>query len=276
MQDPKTDYSQLCIHTITNKPWQLEEALENYCAQGIGGVSIWQNIVEQNGAKETASILEQYPIKIVSYVRGGFFAHPHQVERYKAIEENKRLLEEAAIIGAPLIVLVCGAHPQQPLEVSREQILKGIEAILPLAESLNIKLGIEPLHPMYAHSRSAINTLKQANDLAEKLDNSFIGVVVDVYHVWWEPNLKNEIKRCGSHDNLLAYHICDWKSPQKDFLNDRGLMGDGCINIKAISAWVKEAGFNGFHEVEIFSQSYWSMDQSKFLNKILERYEKLY
>ncbi len=276
MQARNADYSQLCIHTITNRPWRLEEALENYCSRGIGGISVWQNIVDKKGANETAKILKQYPIKVVSYVRGGFFAHPEKSEQQKAIAENKRLLEEAAIIGAPLIVLVCGAHPEQSLEVSRQQILKGIEVILPLAKSLNIKLGIEPLHPMYAHSRSAINTLKQANDLAEKIQDSHVGVVLDVYHIWWEPDLENEILRCGANDKLFAYHICDWKSPQSDFLNDRGLMGDGCINLKSINTWVKAAGFQGFHEVEIFSNKYWSMDQSKFLNKILECYEKLY
>ena len=125
--------------------------------------------------------------------------------------------------------------------------------LLPEAKAAGVKLAIEPLHPMYADTRSAINTLAQANDMAEALNSPWVGVAVDVYHLWWDPALENEIERCGRNNNLLAFHICDWKSPTIDMLNDRGLMGEGCIPIRKIRSWVEEAGFNGFIEVEIFS-----------------------
>jgi sugar phosphate isomerase/epimerase len=127
---------------------------------------------------------------------------------------------------------------------------------------------------MYADTRSAINTLAQANDLAEALNTQTVGVAVDVYHLWWDPALENEIKRCGLNNNLLAFHICDWKSPTTDLLNDRGLMGEGCIPVRKIRSWVEDAGFNGFIEVEIFSNIYWKMDQSEFLEKIVKAYKE--
>jgi sugar phosphate isomerase/epimerase len=135
-----------------------------------------------------------------------------------------------------------------------------------------VKLAIEPLHPMYAESRSAINTLEQANEMAEYFDSEYVGVAVDVYHLWWDPHLEQEIYRCGVHGNLLAFHICDWLSPTVDMLNDRGLMGDGCIDLKKIRGWVEDAGFKGFNEVEIFSHKHWAEDQHGFLMKIRKAY----
>ncbi len=266
----------LCIHTITTKPWSLPEALEQYNLRGIGGVSIWQNAIEPWGVKAAARIIRDYPVTVVSYVRGGFFPSVDTAARARAIEENKRLIDEANEIGAPLLVLVCGADPGQPLTTSRDQIRDGIEAILPHARASGVKLAIEPLHPMYADNRSAINTLKQANDMADFFTDPYVGVAVDVYHLWWDPDLRSQIERCGADGHLLAFHICDWKTPTTDLLNDRGLMGEGCIPIREISSWVKEAGFDGFIEVEIFSDHYWSMDQSVFLDKIIESYHKLY
>ncbi len=156
-----------CIHTITTKPWALPEAVEKYAAAGVKGISVWQNATEGIGPKQAGEIIRAAGLEIVSYVRGGFFPHTSSAGRAQAIDHNKKLLEEAAALGAPMIVLVCGASPDQSLEISRNQIREGIEAILPLAEKLNVKLAIEPLHPMYAADRSAINTLAQANDMAE-------------------------------------------------------------------------------------------------------------
>ena len=135
-------------------------------------------------------------------------------------------------------------------------------------------LAIEPLHPMYADTRSAINTLSQANDMAEALHSPWVGVAVDVYHLWWDPFLEKEIKRCGENGNLLAFHVCDWKVPTTDLLLDRGLMGEGCIPVKKIRSWVETTGFNGFNEVEIFSSKYWQQDQSQYLKKIITAYKE--
>lgn len=266
----------LCIHTITNKPWSLSELVQAYSKKGVGGVSVWQNAVEPLGPKESAKIIKDSSLEVVSYVRGGFFPSVNAHEREKALDHNRKLIDEAAEIGAPLLVLVCGADPGQSLTSSRQQIRDGIEAILPHAQAVGVKLSIEPLHPMYADTRSAINNLWQANEMAEEINHEFVGVAVDVYHLWWDPDLEKEIYRCGAHENLHAFHICDWKSPTTDMLNDRGLMGEGCIPIRDISTWVEVAGFKGFIEVEIFSNHYWSMDQNQFLDRIIDAYTKLY
>ncbi len=265
----------LCIHSITNKPWSLSQALDAYAVKGIGGISIWQNVVEKNGAQVVAAMLQDSPLEVVSYVRGGFFAHQSKSDRQKSIDHNKILLDEAAEIGAPMLVLVCGSEPAESLKKSRQYIRDGIESLIPHADSLGIQMSIEPLHPMYADFRSAVNSLSQANDFAEYFDTKTVGVAVDVYHLWWDPKLEKEIARCGANNNLQAYHICDWKLPTTDMLKDRGLMGEGCIPIKQISNWVNAAGFTGFHEVEIFSTKYWSMDQHVFLDLIIEAFNKL-
>ena len=188
------------------------------------------------------------------------------------LENNRKAIEEAASLGCPMLVLVCGADPAQSLAISRSQIKEGISILLPYAEEYNVKLAIEPLHPMYADTRSAISTLSQANDLAEYINSPFVGVAVDVYHLWWDPDLEDQIKRCGANGNLFAFHICDWKTPTEDLLLDRGLMGEGCIDIRHLRGRVESLGFTGFHEVEIFSKKYWAEDQTEFLEKIIQAY----
>ena len=222
------DLSKLCVHTITTKPLAFKDACEKYAKAGIKGITIWRDAIEGINPEEVKQILSDNNLTLVSYCRGGFFPHIEKTRREEAIEDNKKMILEASAIGAPLIVLVCGAHPGQSLEESRRQIKEGIMAMLPLAEKHDIKLGIEPLHPMYAGDRSAINTLQQANEMAEEINSPIVGVAVDIYHLWWDPELENQIKRCGENRNLFAFHICDWLTPTKDMLNDRGLMGDGC------------------------------------------------
>jgi sugar phosphate isomerase/epimerase len=211
-------------------------------------------------------------LQIVSYVRGGFFAAADGAGRQAAIDDNLKIIDEAAELGAPLIVLVCGAVPGQALGESRKQITDGIAAVLPHAAERGIRLGIEPLHPMYADSRSAVNTIGQANDIAIALDSTHVGVTVDVFHVWWDDRLGSELQRCGEVGKLFSVHICDWRDRPEDMLNDRGLMGEGCIDVPRIRGWVESAGFRGFNEVEIFSNRYWAMDQDEFLARIVEAY----
>jgi sugar phosphate isomerase/epimerase len=266
--------SRLCVHTITTKPWPIESAIEEYSKAGVKGITVWRDALAGRNIRETGNRARQSGLSIVSLCRGGFFPSTDINKRKAAIDDNKRAIEEASQLGAPLIVLVCGSAPDQSLEDSRKQIRDGIAEILPQAKAAGIKLAIEPLHPMYADTRSAINTLSQANDMATELNSPFVGLAVDVYHLWWDPSLETEIKRCGKNGHLFAFHICDWSVPTKDLLNDRGLMGDGCIPIKKIRGWVEETGFNGFNEVEIFSNHWWAQDQSEFLNKIIKAYQE--
>jgi len=266
------DLSKLCVHTITTKPWPIEKAAEKYAQAGVKGITVWRQALEGRDPVMVGEMLKSYNMKVVSLCRGGFFASASSVIRQKAIEDNIKALDEAAALGAPMLVLVCGADPAQSLGKSRMQIKIGIETILVHAEAYDVKLAIEPLHPMYADSRSAINTIRQANDIAEAIGSKDVGVAVDVYHLWWDPDLEREIHRCGEMEKLFAFHVCDWKTPTIDMLNDRGLMGKGCINIKKIRGWVEQTGFDGFHEVEIFSDIYWKQDQDEFLAKIVNAY----
>lgn len=268
------DLSRLCVHTITTKPWDIATAARNYAAAGVKGITVWRDALEGRDIKQTGNMLREEGLSIVSLCRGGFFPAADKNKRKIAIDDNRRAIEEAAALGAPLIVLVCGADPTQSLDDSRRQIQDGIAAVLDEASAAGVKLAIEPLHPMYADTRSAINTLAQANDMAEALHSPWVGIAVDVYHLWWDPSLEQEIKRCGQQHNLLAFHVCDWNVPTSDMLLDRGLMGEGCIPIRKIRSWVEATGFNGFNEVEIFSTRFWKEDQSVFLQKIIKVYKE--
>jgi sugar phosphate isomerase/epimerase len=272
MPDKIPDLSRLCVHTQTTRPWSLRQCAEYYPAAGIRGISVWRHLLEGSSPGEAGRLLASSGLEVVSLVRGGFFASVRPLARKSALEENLRAIDEAAAIGAPVLVLVCGADPGQSQQVSRGQIRDGIEAILPRAEQAGIRLAIEALHPVYAADRSAITTLKQANDMALSIDSEYLGIAVDAYHTWWDPDLQGEISRCGNRGRLFAFHISDWKPVMEDVLNDRGLMGEGCIDLRQIRGWMEEAGFTGFHEVEIFSQKYWAIDQGEYLKMIRKAY----
>jgi sugar phosphate isomerase/epimerase len=260
----------LCIHTMTTRPWPLAVAVREFADAGVGGITVWREHLDPMGAAEAATVLDDSGLAVVSLCRGGFFPAASAVDRAAAIDDNRRAIDDAAAIGAPIVVLVCGAVKGQSLDESRRQIADGIAAVLPHAAAADVKLAIEPLHPMYADTRSAINTLAQANDMVEQLNSPHLGVALDVYHTWWDPALEAEIKRAG--DELIAFHVCDWRVPTRDLLTDRGMMGEGCIPIRAIRDWVEAAGFAGFVEVEIFSEAFWDMNQTVLLEKIIRAY----
>ena len=270
MADKLEDHSRLCIHTMTTKPWSLKEAIDGYAKAGVPGITVWRQHYDGMGAKEAGKMLRDSGLEVVSLCRGGFFPATSGMAREEARNDNRKAIDEAAEIGAPLVVLVCGAVPGMELAMARQQILDGIHAILPHAKSAGVKLAIEPLHPMYADDRSAVNTLEQANNMVTVFDSEWLGVTVDVYHVWWDPFLRAEIKRAGK--SILSFHVCDWRTPTTDLLNDRGIMGEGCIDIRQIRGWVEEVGFNGYIEVEIFSNRCWELDQQKYVERLKRAY----
>jgi sugar phosphate isomerase/epimerase len=269
---PLSDLSRACVHTITTKPWSLERAAEAYAGAGVRGITVWRDALGDRNVVRAGEMLRGHGLRVVSLCRGGFFPYKDDRGRMEAWDDNRRAIDEAAALGAPLVVLVCGALPGQSLERSRAQIREGIEAVLPHAEASGVRLAIEPLHPMYADSRSAINTLAQATDMAVDIGSKSVGVALDVYHVWWDPSLESEIERAGREDKLFAFHVCDWKTPTRDLLLDRGLPGEGCIDIRHIRGCVEAAGFSGFIEVEIFSETHWATEQEHFLNLIVQSY----
>ena len=267
-----TDLSRLAIHTMTHKPWSLEQCIDRFTRAGVAGISVWRNVLQPMGSKAAGKMLRDSGLAVPALVRGGFFPAFEAPDRQKAIDENIRCIDEAADIGAEMVVLVCGAVPGMSLQDARKQIRDGIAAVLPHAAASKVKLAIEPLHPMFAADRSAVNTMGQAREICESIKNPWLGIACDVYHVWWDGDLENEIKLAGEQKTLFAFHICDWRVNTRDLLNDRGLMGEGCINIRQIRSWVEEAGFRGLNEVEIFSNERWASDQDEYLKQITAAY----
>ena len=272
MPAPLRDFSRLCVHTITTRPWAVAEAVQRYAKAGIKGITVWREALAGFDCAATGRLIREQGLAVVSLCRGGFFPAATAAQRQQAIDENRRCIDEAAALGAPLVVLVCGAVPGQPLAESRRQITGGIAAVLPQAAGAGVKLAIEPLHPMYADDRSAVNTLQQARAICQELRSPSLGIAVDVYHTWWDDRLAEDIAACGREGTLFAFHVCDWRTPTEDLLDDRGLMGEGCIPIRQIRGWIEAAGFTGHHEVEIFSRRLWATDQTQYLEAIKAAY----
>jgi sugar phosphate isomerase/epimerase len=269
---PFTDLSRLAVHTMTNKPWSLRQCIDGYTRAGVKGISVWRNVLEPMGSREAGRMLRDAGMDVVALVRGGFFPAVESSNRTSALDDNRKAIDEAADIAATMVVLVCGAVPGMSLFEARKQIQQGIAAVLPHARARNVKLAIEPLHPMFAADRSAINTMSQAREICETLKDPLLGIACDVYHVWWDPALEKEIQLAGQQKTLFAFHICDWRVNTRDLLNDRGLMGEGCINLREIRGWVESAGFNGYNEVEIFSTERWAADQPQYVEQIKQAY----
>lgn len=259
---------------MTNKPWTLRQCVDAYARAGIGGISVWRNVIEPIGAAEAGKLLRDNNLRVPALVRGGFFPATTADARSRAVDVNRACIDEAREIGAEMVVLVCGAVPGMSLEDARKQVTEGIAEILPQARAANVKLAIEPLHPMYAADRSCVCRMTDARRICQQLRDPLVGIAADVFHIWWDSDLQKEIKLAGELGILFAFHVCDWRVHMRDMLNDRGLMGDGVIDLRTLRGWVEDAGFNGFNEVEVFSDEYWKMDQADYVTLIAERYLK--
>ncbi len=273
---PLSDLSRCAIHSFTNKPWSLRQCIDAYAAASIPAISVWRNVIDpaQGGVApaEGGKMLADAGLDVPALVRGGFFPAADRAGRDKAIDENRRCLDEAMAIGAEMVVLVVGAVPGMPLAEARKQVGEGIAASLEHAEETGVKLAIEPLHPMYAADKSCINRMAEAREICRQLHHPKLGIAVDVYHVWWDPDLEQEIRMAGENGWIFGFHVCDWRVETRHLLTDRGLMGDGCIDIPTIRGWVEQAGFDGYNEVEVFSEEYWAWDQHKYLDRITQAY----
>jgi sugar phosphate isomerase/epimerase len=264
----------LSLNTATvKKQWTLAQVIDGCARHGISGVSPWRDKLADMGVKKAAAAIRAHGLTVTGLCRGGFFTAPDFVD------DNLRAIEEAHEIGAQCLVLVVGGLPagSKDLPSARERIRDGIAKILPEARKANVPLAIEPLHPMQAADRACVNTLEHALDICDALDadgasaQCTLGVAVDVYHVWWDPKLEAQIKRAGKR--ILGYHICDWRVPTRDLLNDRAMMGDGVIDLPRIRSWVESAGYTGMHEAEIFSElDWWQRDPDEVLRVCRERH----
>ncbi|MGJ8697427.1 MAG: sugar phosphate isomerase/epimerase family protein [Verrucomicrobiaceae bacterium] len=269
-------YPELAVHTFTTKPWSLTECIEGYAKRGIGGISIWRETLEGEDLCSVGKHLEDAGLEGISLVRGGFFTGETEAKRKAGQEENRQALKEAEMVGLPSLVLVCGATVGQTPKENYAQIRDGIGEIADQAQSMGVRLLVEPLHPLYAGDRSGIPSMKVANDLCEELNHANVGIALDVYHVWWELDLEEQIERAAQNGWLDAYHICDFKPDQSHILLDRGIMGEGCVALRDIDRMMGAAGFEGRKEVEIFSAKWWERDQDEFLDTILEAYDNIY
>jgi sugar phosphate isomerase/epimerase len=280
MKIPPPDPGLLSLNTATvRERWSLREVIEGCARHGIRGIAPWRDKLAELGAKEAARLVRDNGLKVTGLCRGGMFPTADRKGRQAALDDNLRAIEDAATLGARCLVLVAGGLPagSKDLAGAREMVRDGIGEVLDHARSTGVPLAIEPLHPMYCADRACVNTMAQALDLCDQLESGasgYLGVAVDVYHVWWDPALKQQIERAGDK-RLLAFHVCDWLVPTTDLLNDRGMMGDGVIDLPLIRSWMETAGYRGFHEAEIFSaRNWWKREPDDVLGVVKRRHQE--
>ncbi|RPH46845.1 MAG: sugar phosphate isomerase/epimerase [Burkholderiales bacterium] len=288
------DPRRLSLNTATVKlRWDLARMIEGCARHGIRGIAPWRDKLAELGVAEAARRIRAADLTVTGLCRGGMFPAADDAGRRAAIDDTRRAVDDAATLGAQCLVLVVGGLPagSKDLQGARAQVHDGIAAVLPHARAAGVPLAIEPLHPMYAADRACVNTLAQALDLCDALDPggpgvharraidgmpwaqaSALGVAVDAYHVWWDPELDAQIRRAGAA-RLHAFHVCDWLVPTRDLLEDRGMMGDGVIDLRGLRRKVEAAGFRGLHECEIFSsRDWWQRDPDEVLDVMKARH----
>ncbi len=249
-------------------------AVDACLAAGISAISPWRDQVAAIGLAEAARIVRLNGLRVTGHCRGGMFPAPDDAGRIAALDDNRRAVDEAAALGADCLVMVVGGLPGSSKDIAgaRTMVAEGLAALLPHARACHVPLAIEPLHPMYAGDRACVNTLEQALDLCDAL-GAGTGVAIDVYHCWWDPKIRAQIARAGRNGQILAHHICDWLVPTRDLLLDRGMMGDGVIDLRLFRADIEAAGFHGPQEVEIFSaENWWKRPGDDVLTTCIERF----
>jgi sugar phosphate isomerase/epimerase len=283
MRDFSNDHRWLSLNTATvRRQGNLVEIIEACARHGIRAIDPWRDQVAGVGLERAVRAVRDAGLDLSGYCRGGMFV-ADATHRSEVRDDNRRAVDEAAALGASCIVLVVGGLPQysrpgsaasKDIVAARTQVHDGIAEMLEYAREAKLPLAIEPLHPAYAGDRACVNTTKQALDICDALDpqrSGMLGVALDVYHIWWDPELMGQIARAGK-DRLLAFHVCDWLVPTKDILNDRGMMGDGVIDISSVRAAVEAQGYAGYSEIEIFSNDWWGRPMDEVLRTCIERH----
>lgn len=284
MRDFSSDHRWLSLNTATvRKQGDLVEIIDACARHGIRAIDPWRDQVATVGLERAARAVREAGLDLSGYCRGGMFTSD-AARRGEVRDDNKRCVDEAKALGAPCIVLVVGGLPQysrpgseasKDVAAARGQVEESLAEMLDYARQAKLPLAIEPLHPAYAADRACVNTTKQALDICDRLDpdrSGMLGVALDVYHIWWDPELMGQIARAGQ-DRLLAFHVCDWLVPTRDILNDRGMMGDGVIDIKSVRQAVEAQGFAGYSEIEIFSDDWWGKPMDEVLRTCIARHK---
>lgn len=267
---PFTDLARLSLNQMTTQPWGVREAVEGCVRAGIPYIGLWREKVAQAGLRESARIVRDAGLRVSALCRGGWFPAATAAERQARIDDNLRAIEEAAELGTDVLVLVCGPAPDRDIAAGRAMVEDAISQIIPHAAAHSVRLGIEPLHPMFAADRSVVVTLAQANRIAAQFPAQHVGVVIDTYHVWWDPDIYAHIAQAAGR--ILGFHVNDWLKPPFDTLNGRGMMGDGVIELRRLREAVDAAGYSGPIEVEIFNQDIWNMPGDDLLALMCKRY----
>jgi sugar phosphate isomerase/epimerase len=286
MRDFSGDHRWLSLNTATvRRQGDLADIIEACARHGIRAIDPWRDQVASIGLDRAVRAVQDAGLELSGYCRGGMFT-ADAAHRTEARDDNRRAVDEATALGAPCIVLVAGGLPQysrpgsaasKDIGEARTQVEDAIAEMLAYARQANMPLAIEPLHPAYAADRSCVNTTGQALDICDRIDpqrSGALGVALDVYHIWWDPDLLLQIERAGK-DRLLAFHVCDWLVPTTDILNDRGMMGDGVIDIAFVRSAVEAQGYSGYSEVEIFSDGWWNMPMDLVLRTCIERHRSV-
>ena len=267
---PTENGGRLGLNQITVPAWSVQQAVEGCARHGIRYVGLWREKVAERGIAAGARAARHAGVAVSSLCRGGFFPAATRAERRVRIEDNRRAIDEARALDTDTLVLVCGPAPDRDLEGARRMVEEAVAELAPYAAEGGVRLAIEPLHPMFAADRSVINTLAQATAIAERFPPHQVGLIVDVYHVWWDPAVSAEIARAGPR--IFGFHISDWIVPLPDVLMGRGMMGDGIIDLRRLQQSATAAGYAGPIEVEIFNRAINAMPGDEVLVLMKERY----
>jgi len=269
--DPRL--ARLSLNQRTTARWTLREAIDGCLAGGLPAIGVWREPVAEVGIETAAAWLRDSGLRVSSVCRGGFFTVADPAARREAHDENLRALDETAALGAPVLVLVPGGLPDgdRDLPGARARAAEAVGELAAEAGARGVRLGIEPMHPIFAADRGVVSTLAQALDIAEQHPVDQVGVVVDTFHLWWEPGVLDQVARAG--DRIASYQIGDWITPlPPDALLSRGMVGDGHIDFAAFTAAVAAAGYRGDVEVEIFNADLWAKPGAEVVETLTRRY----
>ncbi|MFJ1864632.1 sugar phosphate isomerase/epimerase family protein [Streptomyces sp. NPDC088097] len=263
------------LNQETVHQWSLPELVAGCTAAGVGAVGLWREPVRRFGVRAAAKLVAGAGLRVSSLCRGGFFTAADPTGRAAALEDNRRAVEEAAELGADTLVLVSGGLPEgdRDLVRARERIVGVLEELVPWAAAHGVRLGIEPLHPMFAADRCVVSTLGQALDIAERFPAEHVGIVADSYHLWWDERLAVDLMRAGAAGRIVSVQVADWVTPLPEgVLLGRGQLGDGCVDLRAFRELADAAGYRGPVEVEIFHPGLWARDGAEVLGEVIDRF----
>ena len=267
-------YARLSLNTMTTKAWNLRRAVEATAAAGLPAIGLWRDRVAEAGVDEAAKLVRDNGLRVSSLCRGGFLTGVEGGDT--ALDDNRRAIDEAATLGAPELIMVAGGIPDRDLPGARDRLADRLATLVTYAADRDVRLALEPLHPVFCADRAVISTLGQALALAAPHPATAVGVVIDTFHVWWDPELAAGIAAAGAQGRISSFQICDWLVPMAaDPLVSRGMMGDGVIDFGAIAAMVSAAGYDGDIEVEIFNEEVWATDGHTVLDTMKVRYRDL-